>query len=69
MTRNSERESEKINEQFKTDLLIHNPPLYQAMFESDTPYVDEDQIEHVQPENEEEFKDLLKELKQFGVIH
>lgn len=68
MTRDSKLESENREEDFKNRLLIQNPELYQRLYGEDSNYIDEEEIEHLEPANENEFKDLMKELRDFGVI-
>jgi hypothetical protein len=68
MTRDSKLESQTKEDDFKNHLLIQNPELYQMLYGEDSNYIDEDEIEHLEPANEDEFKDLMKELRDFGVI-
>jgi len=68
MTRDSKLESQTKEDDFKNHLLIQNPELYQKLYGEDSNYIDEDEIEHLEPANEDEFKDLMKELRDFGVI-
>jgi len=66
--RDAERESELREDSFKTDVFVGNPSLYQKMFGEDSKYLDEDEIEHVVPENDQDFNKLMRELRNVGVI-
>lgn len=58
----------QINEQeFKNQVFANNPKLYGQMFvEEET--VDEEDIKYVVPEDDKEFKKMLRELGSYGVI-
>jgi len=54
-------------QEFKNQVFANSIDLYRKMFmEEDV--IDEKDVEYVAPQNEFEFKNMLKELKSYGLI-
>lgn len=68
LSQDDDREEDFREEELKKDLFVNNPELYNHVFGEKSKYLDEEQIEYVQPENDADFNKLMRELKQVGVI-
>lgn len=66
--RDAEHDSELREDTFKTDVFVANPDLYQKIFGEESNYLDDNEIEHVVPEDDKEFNKLMRELRQVGII-
>lgn len=69
MYRDSERDTEVREDDFKNTVFANSPDLYKKLFQTDESYLDEEEIDHIAPESDEDFEKLMRELKQLGVIN
>lgn len=68
LDRDDDREEDVREEELKKDLLVNNPELYNSLFGEKSKYLDEEEIEYVQPESDADFNKLMRELKEIGAI-
>ena len=62
------RESLLREDNFKNNVFANDPELYQNLFTNNEEYLDEEDVVHSEPQNEEDFNKLMRELKTLGVI-
>lgn len=68
MSQDAKSEAEAKEQSFKNQVFANDPELYKAMFAEDQ-VVDENELEYIIPEDEDEFKSMLRELKSLGVTN
>ena len=68
LKRNEEKDEDRREDELKNLVFANNPNLYNKIFGEESNYLDEDEIEHVVPENDADFNKLMQELKNVGVI-
>ena len=67
MTQEAKTEANNKEQEFKNEIFANSPSLYKEMFVEDE-VLDESDIEYITPENDAEFKKMLKELGSYGII-
>jgi len=67
MSEDAKLNNEKADQDFKYQVFANNPSLYKDMFDEDK-VVDEEDLDYITPEDDSEFKTMLRELKSYGVI-
>lgn len=66
MRQEQKDEIEQLNDGFKNVVFANNPELYQQMFKDELP-PDDDQVDWLVPKNEDDVKEILKELREAGI--
>ena len=59
-------ESDRIEMEFKNNLFVSNPPLFQELYQD--PKEEEFEIEEFAPQTQEDLDKMLAQLKREGVI-
>ena len=67
MGQESKDEADNMEQGFKNQVFASDPKLYNEMFNEEN-LVDEDEIDYISPENDGEFKKMMRELSSYGII-